>query len=140
MFNPQSDGGVAVLNAQALRIWNEFKSPHPVATLSPIAGHDAAPIARQMAELGLLQPVEAKPTLYQARPQTLSAWLHVTNECNLFCDYCYVHKTAESMTPEVGFAAIDAIIRSATSGSFKNVKLKFSGGEATLNLKLVLAL
>ncbi|MCP4418196.1 MAG: radical SAM protein, partial [Chloroflexi bacterium] len=47
---------------------------------------------------------------------------------------------AESMTPEVGFAAIDAIIRSATSGSFKNVKLKFSGGEATLNLKLVLAL
>ncbi len=140
MFNPQYDGGVAVLNPQAMRIWDKFKSPRPLSSISSAENHDTAPIVDQMVTLGLLQPAIALPTSFQGQSQTLSAWLHVTNECNLRCDYCYISKTTESMTPEVGFAAIDAVIRSAKSGGFQNIKLKYAGGEATLNLKLVLAL
>lgn len=140
LFNPQGDGNVAILNEAALQIWNEFETPRPLYPLSPVIEHDIVSMANQMAALGLLQPAGMIPVPYPGRPYTLSAWLHVTNECNLRCDYCYISKTAESMTPEVGFAAIDAIIRSAISGGFLNIKLKFSGGEATLNLKLVLAL
>lgn len=44
------------------------------------------------------------------------------------------------MTLETGFAAVDAVIRSALHGGFQAIKLKFAGGEATLNLKLVFAL
>ena len=28
---------------------------------------------------------------------TLTAWLHVSNACNLACPYCYVHKSAAAM-------------------------------------------
>ncbi len=68
----------------------------------------------------------------------LVAWLHVTNECNLRCSYCYLKKTDEAMSEEVGQQAIEAIFRSALANNYTQVKLKFAGGESTLNLKLVI--
>lgn len=140
LFNPLRDGHIAVVNEAALNILQAFQEPQSLSSLSTTTGFHVAPILEEMTTLGLLQPVGNKPLLYQGQPQTLSAWLHVTNECNLRCAYCYISKTAQSMTPEVGNAAIDAIMRSARQGGFQKVKLKFAGGEATLNLKLVLSL
>ncbi len=71
------------------------------------------------------------------RPDTLSAWLHVTNACNLRCTYCYVAKSDEAMTEEIGLAAIDAVFRSALANDYRAVWLKYGGGEASLNLALV---
>ncbi len=72
--------------------------------------------------------------------RTLVAWLHVTNACNLRCRYCYLRKTDEAMSPEMGRAAIDAIFRAALLHSFSAVKLKYAGGEPTLNFPLVIML
>jgi uncharacterized protein len=44
------------------------------------------------------------------------------------------------MNEGTGLAAIEAVVRSALSGSFREIKLKYAGGEATLNYKLVLKL
>ena len=140
LFNPYHNGGVAVLNQTAVHLWNEFQTPRSIFSLFEVNNYDAVAAARKMLQFGLLQPAETRQNLQQGRPQTLSVWLHVTNECNLRCDYCYISKTVEPMTPEVGFAAIDTIIRSATSDGFQRVKLKYAGGEASLNLKLVFAL
>lgn len=140
MFNPFADNKLTVLNEPALQIWDQFKSPRSLSSLSPVAEYDVNSIIQQMISLGLLWAPDNKLIISKGQPNTLSTWLHVTNECNLRCDYCYVSKTAESMTPETGFAAVDAIVRSATQGNFKRIKLKFAGGEATLNLKLVFTL
>ena len=70
----------------------------------------------------------------------LTAWLHVTNACNLRCDYCYINKTNEAMTPEIGRSAVDALFRSAVIHQMRTVKLKYAGGEATLNHGLVIDL
>jgi uncharacterized protein len=67
----------------------------------------------------------------------LVAWLHVTNACNLRCTYCYLAKTNEAMSAETGRAAVDAIIRSALQHGYRAIKLKFAGGEASLNFALV---
>lgn len=75
-----------------------------------------------------------------AAPTTLTAWLHVTNDCNLDCAYCYVPKSAESMSQEVGQGAVDAVFRSALNNQFGGLKLKYAGGEATLNFPLILHL
>jgi Arylsulfatase regulator (Fe-S oxidoreductase) len=72
--------------------------------------------------------------------QTLTAWLHITNACNLRCDYCYLKKTSEAMDEMRGRQAVDAVIRSAVANQFRRVKLKYAGGEATLNLPLVITL
>jgi uncharacterized protein len=133
LFNPKYDQGVVVLNEAARAIWNEFARPQHL----PVAVTDNMTILQQMIKGGLLEPMGTAVQLRHGQPQLLSAWLHVTNECNLRCDYCYVSKTAESMSPETGFSAVDAIIRSTVNGRFKRIKLKFAGGEATLNLKLV---
>lgn len=74
------------------------------------------------------------------RPQgneTLSAWLHVTDRCNLRCSYCYLPHVREDMSSETGHAAIDAIFRSAVANGFKQVKLKYAGGEPLLRFALV---
>jgi uncharacterized protein len=68
----------------------------------------------------------------------LTAWLHVTNECNLRCPYCYVDKSAEPMDESVGQAAVNAVIQSAVAHGFPAVKLKYAGGEASLNHRLMM--
>lgn len=135
-FNPLRGKGLIVLNQTAKKILDEFKAPRSPDTFET---HFRS-LVQEMFLAGLLEPVETRVHSRIERPQTLTAWLHVTNECNLRCDYCYISKTDDSMSPKTGFAAVDAIIRSAGRGNFKRIKLKFAGGEATLNLKLVIAL
>jgi uncharacterized protein len=138
LFNPLRNAGVALLNDDAMILWNEYSHPHSIHFANH--NHKLSSAVNQMVSLGLLEPIEANIRAIQGRPRTLSVWLHVTNECNLRCDYCYIKKSADVMSTEVGFAAVDAIVRSALKGGFQSIKLKFSGGEATLNLKLVLTL
>jgi uncharacterized protein len=85
--------------------------------------------------LGIL--VDELPPEQPAESDTLVAWLHVTNACNLRCTYCYLTKTDEAMNAETGYAAVDAIVRSAVKYGYRAIKLKFAGGEATLNFTLV---
>ncbi len=131
MFNPRHEGGVAVLNAPARRIWERFETPQSA------RGNHSRELAPEMVAAGLLEPVGEKTLPVKNAPRTLSVWMHVTNECNLRCRYCYINKTDEIMSLEIGRAAIDAIMRSAMKNSIRSIKLKFAGGEPTLNLKLV---
>lgn len=140
MFNPLHHNGVAVLNTPARQVWEEFQVPRSLQSLAQDCQNGSLLLVPKMVNAGLLEPVGTTVQLCQGTPQTLTAWLHVTNECNLRCDYCYIRKSDEVMRQEVGYAAVDAVIRSATKGGFERVKLKFAGGETTLNLKLVFAL
>jgi len=85
--------------------------------------------------LGIL--VDEQPPAPPPTSDTLVAWLHVTNACNLRCTYCYLTKTDEAMSAETGRAAVDAIVRSAIQHGYRAIKLKFAGGEASLNFALV---
>ena len=91
----------------------------------------------QLARAGLLQPLDAVPAAARPAPGELTAWLHVTNACNLECPYCYVNKSTEHMSPETGLRAVEAVFRAATHGDFDTVRLKYAGGESTLHLRLV---
>jgi uncharacterized protein len=97
-------------------------------------------IAQQLAALQLIEPVQGSRHLKQSQPQTLTAWLHITNECNLRCDYCYLAKSPDDMELSRGKEAVEAVFRAAVLHRFQGVKLKYAGGEATLNFPLVVAL
>jgi uncharacterized protein len=86
--------------------------------------------------LDLDQPTSAPN---QQSHQSLAAWLHITNACNLRCHYCYVQKNSEHMADDVSKRAVDAIIRSATRYRHQHIHLTYAGGEATLRLPQVLA-
>src|SRR5690606_393090 len=86
VFNPHNNQGVAVLNQAAKQVWEHFHSPHRPDTLDTTL----TPVVAELVQAGLLEPVGSQLEVQRGDPRTLSAWLHVTNECNLRCDYCYV--------------------------------------------------
>lgn len=140
LFNPLAQTGVVVVNQPAHQLWQSFREMPP-----PTVGYDDAQAQhgdalKQLLVSGLLEQAGQRTELVEGKPDTLTAWLHVTNQCNLRCQYCYVDKTNEHMNAETGQAAIEAVFRTAVLEGFKAVRLKFAGGEATLNAKLVFAL
>ncbi len=126
-YGPYSPAGPVVLNLPALQRLQEFKYPQPLEQA----------VDYTLAACGLILPAGQKPTMQWGQPTTLTAWLHVTNACNLDCPYCYVRKSSERMSVEVGRQAVESVFRAAGRRGFKAVKLKYAGGEAALHFNLV---
>ena len=129
-FNPVGAAGAVVLNAPAYALWQSYQHPQPIRN----------DYARQLATAQLLQPYA--PATHSAAscfpaPTALTAWLHVTNACNLRCTYCYLNKSNERMDVETGKDAVNMLYRMAEKRGYKTVKLKYSGGESTLNFQLI---
>lgn len=103
-------------------------------------GFDTESLVAVLAELislGLLAPGnQTRYELLESRAN-LCAWIHVTDNCNLRCNYCYLPHRNVSMTLEVGQAAIDATFRSAKRQNFQHIQLKYAGGEAMLDFALI---
>jgi uncharacterized protein len=140
IFDPLGASNVLVLDASALAVLDAFVVPRQIHDLPDVAGLSTAEvedIVHQLLALGLLQSPEKEPSAQLGEPTTLIAWLHVTNACNLRCHYCYINKTEEAMSDITGYAAIDSVFRAAQQHGFRAVKLKYAGGEATLNFRLV---
>lgn len=91
---------------------------------------------RSLQRIGLVTSGDGAIPLPPA-PDTLVAWLHLTNACNLRCSYCYLHKTNQAMSEATAWAAIDAVIRSARAYAYRGIALKYAGGEASLQMPLV---
>ena len=90
LLGPLTPLGPGVVNTSGFARWQQFTHPQPLATA----------FDRALTEQRLLQPAGV-----QVQPQcqasgTLTAWLHVTNACNLECPYCYVRKSSQWMTGE----------------------------------------
>jgi uncharacterized protein len=81
-------------------------------------------------------PSEKQCDIAQAST-TLSAWLHLTDRCNLRCAYCYLPHAQADMSIDTARAAIDAIFRSALAHGYRQVKLKYAGGEALFRFPFI---
>ncbi len=140
-FNPQHPGPIAVLNGPARRLLDDFAQPSTLAqagSLLPDGTPDAAVrAAYQLADLGLLAPFPNLQSPISNLRSTLTAWLQLTNACNLNCAYCYVAKSAARMDEATGRAAVDSVFGAAVRHGYRAVKLKYAGGEPTLNFGLV---
>ncbi len=92
---------------------------------------------REMIAAGLLVPDGYTATAVTETPVVLSAWLHITDRCNLRCAYCYLPHERADMTTEIGRAAVDATFRSSIIHNYSQVKLKYAGGEAMLRFPFI---
>lgn len=140
LLSPHGIPGTVVLNGAARAVLDAFTAPRPLAPapgVDGIAERSFAATAERLAVRGLLTPTPAPPPAQTASPHTLTAWLHLTNACNLSCPYCYLDKSDEAMDEQTALQAVDATLRSAQKHGFRAVKLKYAGGEATLNFRLL---
>ncbi len=135
-----SGSGIALINTPVRELLGSVQSPRSLFSLRAMCqerwGQDSISILDTLLALGLL--TDGSPFVPNDKVNSLAAWIHVINACNLRCRYCYVRKGAETMTVETGRAAIDALIRSALVQDLCAIKLKFAGGEPTLALPLVI--
>jgi uncharacterized protein len=143
LFNPVGRGGVVVVNERAHRIFRSFEQPVRVSDVRGRhreADDDVTTIFARLAQLQLIHPADHVLSPEFGAPSALTAWLHVSNACNLRCPYCYIDKTNDGMDEETGNAAVAAVMRSAIDHGFRSVKLKYAGGEASLNHRMVVRL
>jgi uncharacterized protein len=127
-----SESRVAVVNQAAVDLLAALRTARALGSLR----EEERRAARQLFTLGLIQET-GRQVSPPPNPDELIAWLHVTNQCNLRCTYCYLAKTNEAMTPRTARAAIDTVLEAARLHGYSNVMLKYAGGEATLNMPLV---
>lgn len=134
-FSSSLRGEVALLTPLGESMLDSFHYPRQ------ITHQDDREIIGKMMDLGFLA-VEGDPKDVQSKPllANLSAWLHLTDRCNLRCSYCYLPHVREDMSLETGYATLEALFRSAVAGHFKQVTVKYAGGEPLLRYPLILDL
>jgi len=136
VFSAQAGPYVFVLNPETSAVLDHFGGRNRRTTTDALPNEERT-LLQWYHNYGLIVPVGHSPVPPQSESSVLTAWLHVTNECNLRCDYCYLDKTAKTMSLATGRAAVEAIFRTAVQHSFSGVKLKYAGGEALLNFRLI---
>lgn len=72
--------------------------------------------------------------------KSIGVWLHITNNCNLDCNYCYIVRKKEDkrfMTIETAKLFLEKLESTIKQQDLKFVEIKFAGGEPTMNKKVV---
>lgn len=89
-----------------------------------------------MDENGFLNE-KSSPLRPSKSKRRLSVWLHLTNNCNLQCTYCCIHKNNEKMSLQTAINIIDKAIFSCEKNSINTIHLMFMGGEPILQIDLI---
>ncbi|MCW5317530.1 radical SAM protein [Nostoc sp. KVJ3] len=135
------DHKVVVLNQSALYLLYLFTNPHKLDDITTENSHinqiDLQTAIQELYQARLIVPKNNSSFNLNEIPETLSAWLHITDRCNLRCDYCYLPHLARDMSIDIGRAAIESTFRSASLNNYRRVKLKYAGGEALLCSPLI---
>lgn len=135
IFSPRSDRGAILLDCETTSMLNTFDA---LFALDNFSDWNMDDVTEKFESLGLIASLI--PEVASKSITTISSWLHLTDRCNLRCSYCYLPHVREDMSSETGHAAIDATFRSALANGFKQVKLKYAGGEPLLHLSLIVEL
>lgn len=142
LFAPDFPGLPVVVNDDIHEIMNKFEKGAHAATAFA-SGEDFDRTCSSLLfleERGFLRSAPATfpyplPPDIRGEPGSFGVWLHIVNQCNLVCEYCFVeHKNSDVMKDDVMEQVTDAISHTALSKRIKKFDLKFAGGEPTLVL------
>lgn len=132
----------AILNKAAIDLASFFDRPRPLNDIpmewiKKFGDKVVKKALRKMMALDFLVPETAGFSHQSCSASILYAWLHVSDRCNLRCDYCYLPHHKLDMSLEIGQSSIDATFRSALLHNFQYVGIKYAGGEAMLRFDFI---
>lgn len=136
---------ITLVNNPTRKILDFFSQPHNLFEWDQkhfIDYQDVQTTIAQFYEAGLLQDVSTQPeiTTFHYAPASLETWLYLTRACNLVCAHCFVNKDVRRMSLETGLHAVDRLFELAEKHGHPEVKIKYAGGEPTMNWDLIPAL
>jgi len=144
IYSPLSEEGVTVLNKEALWLFQQIDNKKSLGQILKLAQKKDSSVTFSTikkileqfinSEIIYFDSPKTEKDLLDKKPTQLGVWLHLTNQCNLRCTYCYVYKTPEKMSLKTAKIALTKIITSAKLHGFKKISIKFSGGECLLEL------
>ena len=150
VYNPISEKGISVLNKEATFLFKQIDNKKTISNIFSDAKRidpdielsDIVKVFKDFlsSEIIYFDSPKSKTKLFAKRPKRLGVWLHITNQCNLRCTYCYVWKSQNKMSEETAKKSIKKIITDAQKHGFRKITIKFSGGECLLEFPLVLDL
>ncbi|NUQ23273.1 MAG: radical SAM protein [Saprospiraceae bacterium] len=68
---------------------------------------------------------------------SITVWLHISNQCNIACSYCYLDKDKRHMSADTGRQIIKRVFQTAQHNDCRMIKFKYAGGEPLLNFALI---
>lgn len=147
VFNPIVGAGVSLLGDGAAALFDLVDGQRGSADLARLVAaqgftdYDSALAAvEQLYRSQLVYDGDTPPHPMPQPSRHLGVWLHVTNQCNLRCSYCYVSKTNEHLPLALGKRALRAVFSAAHGQRMSEVTLKYAGGEALLEADTIWAL
>ncbi len=130
-YNPNGPSALVILNDSAVQLLTGCQTPGPLRANNP----QEQIALQQMAQTGLLIPAD-KPA-FTPPLSALTAWLHITDSCNLRCDYCYLPHNPITIREPILSQSIQMLFKTAQKHHYPRVKLKYAGGEPLLQFNLV---
>ncbi len=125
-----------VLNQAACNFLAQFEQPTSLKTIGILPSKEIEIAFQKLCEANLIQPLEYVLFLQQ-KSEIISAWIHITDRCNLRCTYCYLPHIRHDMDFDTGKDIIDNIFIRLILQKHKFVQLKYAGGEPLLKFPLI---
>ena len=144
LYNPDGYGGITSAGREAADLIRSFGDGKTVSQVfSSLKLNDNRKTEYSMCvdylvENGFLEIVDApkgvKPKKWK---KELTCWLHITNDCNLRCRYCYIHKTHANMPKCIIIKSIDKMLESCRKHNYEQLTLMLVGGEPLMRFDTI---
>jgi len=138
LCRPLDMKGIILLDPLSARIFNYCDGHHNIVEIGRITGTSKEKVTDVVSALLGAKFLQINGKMSDLAPElapqlpSMDSWFHVTNNCNLACSYCYVHKTKGSMTWEVAKRALEALNETALLNGRQKTLIKLAGGEPLL--------
>lgn len=141
IYNNSIDKGLVLVNSKVNNILKDFTNWNTVkrvADYNHISEEELMDVVEKMIEKRIL--IDSSEKVRKENPKRMnkwSFWMHITNDCNLRCPYCYVEKNRETMNFNTMKEAIDKIHKSAIDNNISIIHIKFAGGEPLMRFDFI---
>lgn len=149
IYNPEGSASPLVLTGKARFVFSTIRKLGEIsendlikkASMKGIVTEDLRKIINEfslekiVSVEGVCEDRIAKATV--VKNKKLTFWIHITDQCQLECDYCYICKGKRVMRMDVFRTLLDTIRNNLTITRIDFVQLKFAGGEPLLHFELL---
>ncbi len=142
LYNPVGYGGVLTVGKKIvdlIRMFDGKKNMQTVINEMGFCGNEAEMAKAIISSLVEKQMLNTPNIVYEKTKwnRELTCWLHITNDCNLKCKYCYIHKSHSSMSSCVMYESIDKMFDSCRKHNYKKLCLMLVGGEPLMRFDTI---